>query len=87
MALPEIREVDLQYLNQWMSNLVDIINYDLNKIESAVPALSQVLTNTDPAPIQYLRDSLNELVNSLNSAFKQIDDRFRVLERTKSLGG
>ncbi len=88
MALPEIKEIDLQYLDRWMASLVDTINYDLSKIENAVPALSQVLTNTDTAPIQYLRDSLNELVNNINSAFEQIDDRFRSMEaRIKALGG
>lgn len=88
MALPEVKEIDLKYLDGWMSNLVDTINYDLAKIEGEVPTLNQVLTNADTAPIQYLRDSLNDLVNNINAGFEQIDDRLRTLEsRNNTQGG
>jgi hypothetical protein len=80
MALPKIKPVDLQYLDNWFSNVVDALNYDLGKIEDAVPTLDMVLTNIDTAPIQYLRDSLNKLVEDINVGFEQIDNRLRDIE-------
>lgn len=80
MALPEIKQVEMQYLNTWFSNLVDNINYDLGQIETAVPALSMVLTNIDTTPIQYLKESLDNLVDNLNAAFTEIDEKLRALE-------
>ena len=88
MALPEIEKIELQYMDQWFSNVVDTVNYDLNQIEGAVGALSMKLTNIDAAPIQYLRDSLNGLVTNINKAFNKIDDQFSSLEsRIKKIGG
>ena len=75
MALPKMEKIDLQYLDQWFANVTGIINYDLQQIETAVPALNMVLTNLDVAPIQDLIDSLNELVDNINDAFDQIEDR------------
>lgn len=90
MALPKIDRVELQYLDQWFANIVDTINYDLGKIEGAVPALNKVLTNVDTAPIQYLRDSLDKLVDNINKGFEQIDDRLGKIEsdiKTLKQGG
>lgn len=80
MALTKIDKIELQYLDQWFSNIVDAINYDLGKIEAAVPALSMVLTNVDSAPIEYLRNSLDKLVDNINNGFEMIDDRLRKIE-------
>lgn len=87
MALTKIDRVELQYLDQWFSNIVDAINYDLGKIEIAVPALNMVLTNVDTAPIQYLRDSLDKLVDNINNGFEMIDDRLRKIESQLQQGG
>lgn len=87
MALPKIESVELHYLDLWFANIVDIINYDLGKIEDEVPALSMVLTNVDTAPIQYLRDSLDKLVDNINQGFEQIDDRLRKIELQLQQGG
>ena len=88
MALPKIEQIELQYLDQWFANLVDAINYDLTKIEGAVVALSMQLTNIDTAPIQYLKDSLNNLVKDINNGFETIDNQFRALDsRIKAIGG
>lgn len=78
--LPEIKPVEIQYLDLWFANIVDTINYDLGKIEAAVPALSMQLTNLDTAPIHYLKDSLDELTTTLNKGFEQINDKFRSLD-------
>lgn len=78
--LPKLKQVDIKNLDQWFANLTDNINYDLGKIEGAVPALVKVLTNIDTAPIKYLKDSLDDLVNNMNKAIEQIDQRFRALE-------
>lgn len=80
MALPDIKPVDLQYLDQWLTNLVDTLNVNLQKIMDEVPTLDRELTTIDAVPIQYLRDSLDDLVNNMNEAFEVIDDRFRELE-------
>lgn len=86
--LPKIDSVEMQYLDLWFANIVDTINYDLTKIESAVPALAQQLTNVDTAPIQYLKDSLDQLVKNVNKGFDQINDKFRSLDsRIESLEG
>lgn len=77
--IKEIPNIELQYLDTWFSNIVDTINYDLAKIEDAVPALSAILTTLDAAPIQYLNESFNGLVKSLNNGFDQINDKFREL--------
>ena len=81
MALPKLEPVELHYLDLWFANIVDTINYDLGKIEGAVPALSMVLTNVDTAPIQYLKDSLDGLVKNVNAAFEQIENRLKGLEQ------
>jgi len=80
MALPEMDKIDLQYLDSWFANLVDTLNYDIQKIEEEVPTLAMVLTNIDTAPIQYLKESLDKLIKSMNEAFKQIDERLSALE-------
>lgn len=75
-----LKEVEIHELNQWFSNIVDTINFDLGKIEGAVPSLVNILTNIDTAPIAYLKDSLDELVKSLNKGFEQINDKFQSLD-------
>lgn len=80
MALPKLEKAELQYLDSWFANIVDAINYDLGKIEAAVPTLSMVLTNIDTAPVKYLRDSLDNLVDNVNKALELIDDRLRKIE-------
>ena len=88
MELPDIKQVELQSLDQWFSTLVDTVNYDLQTIEGAVVALEDKLTTVDTAPIQYLKDSLNELVKDLNSSFSAINDAISSLdERISALGG
>lgn len=85
--LPKIENIEMQYLDLWFANIVDTINYDLGQIETAVPALAQLLTNIDTAPIKYLKDSLDNLVKSINQGFEQINDKFRSLDsRIESLG-
>lgn len=86
MALPKLELIELQYIDLWFSNLVDNINYDLGKIEDAVPALDTILTTIDTSPVQYLRNSLDNLVNSINEAFEQIDTRLRALEGVNNNG-
>jgi hypothetical protein len=87
MALPKIDPVELHYLDLWFANIVDILNYDLGKIEVAVPSLDMVLTNVDTAPIQYLRDSLENLVSNINKGFEQIENRLKMLESQAKQGG
>lgn len=88
VELPKLKEVQLQYMDQWFSNLVDTMNTNLANIEAAVMALSMQLTNLDTAPFQYLRDSLNELVNNVNDGFEKIQDEFKTLDsRLKAIGG
>lgn len=88
MELPKLKEVQLQYMDQWFSNLVDTMNTNLANIETAVVALSMQLTNLDTAPFQYLRDSLNDLVNNVNDGFDKIQDEFKSLDsRIKAIGG
>lgn len=78
--LPSIDRVEMQYLDLWFANIVDTINYDLGQIEVAVPALAQQLTTVDTAPIQYLRDSLDKLVDGVNKGFVEINEKFRSLD-------
>ncbi len=80
MELPKVEEIELQYINQWFSNLVDALNYDLAQIEVAVVALSQQLTTIDAAPTQYLADSLNKLVENINNGFEKIVAELRSLD-------
>lgn len=87
MALPKLDPVDLHYLDLWLSNIADVINYDLGKIEVAVPTLSMILTNIDTPPIQYLRDSLEKLVDNVNNGFEQIDERLKKMESQMTAGG
>ncbi len=87
MALPKIDPVELHYLDLWFANIVDTINYDLGKIEGAVPALNMVLTNIDTAPIQYLTNSLDELVKSMNAGFEQVEQSFNSIESRLTQGG
>lgn len=88
MELPKIDEIALQYFDQWLSNLVDTINFDLSQIEVAVVALNKILVNIDAAPFQSLQESLNELVKKINEGFAQINDQFTRFEsRLKALEG
>ncbi len=88
MALPDIEDVELQFMDQWFSNLVDAVNYDFQLVEGAVVALTDKLTTIDTAPIAYLNDSLKNLVKNINSAFGMIDKRLEEMDsRIKQLGG
>jgi hypothetical protein len=90
VELPNIKQVELQTLDQWFSTLVDTVNYDLQTIQAALVTLGQQvsLTTVDTAPIQYLKDSLNELVSNLNDSFSTINDAISSLdERITALGG
>lgn len=87
VGLPKVGFIKLDTLDLWFSNVVDAVNYDLGKIENAVPALNMVLTNIDTAPIQYLKDSLDELVKNINTGFDQIDDRLKTMEAKIAQGG
>jgi hypothetical protein len=90
VELPKIDEVQLSYIDQWFSNLVDKLNYDISQIESSFTALhvSAQLTNIDTVPIQYLKDSLNKLVKDINKGFDSIKNGFDSLDdRIKKLGG
>lgn len=90
MELPNIKQVELQTLDQWFSTLVDTVNYDLQTIQAALVTLGQQvsLTTVDTVPIQYLKDSLNELVSNLNDNFSTINDAISSLdERITALGG
>lgn len=80
MELPNINEVQLQTLDQWLSNIVDTFNYDMDKLAIAVPALAMLLTNFDPAPVQYLKDAINQIVNDVNEGFSAISDEIRSLD-------
>ena len=80
MALLKIEPVETQYLDTWFASIVDTLNYDLEKIEDAVPALDMVLTTMDTAPIQDLKDSLTKLVDNINKGFDQIEDRLGKIE-------
>jgi hypothetical protein len=80
MALPNIDQIELQYLDIWFSNIVDTMNYDLGLIQNAVPALTSPLITLDTAPIQYLRDSFDKLTNVLNQGFEQIYNEIESLK-------
>lgn len=86
MALPSIKDVDIHYINNWFSNFVDNSNFNINKIEGAVVTLDKVLNTIDTAPIQYLTDSLNNLVSDINMAFKEIESRLKNLESNQQGG-
>lgn len=84
-----LKKVEIQTLDQWFSTLVDTINYDLQIVQNSLVALGQQvsLTTVDTAPIQYLKDSLNELVENLNNNFSDkreaivsLEDRVNALE-------
>jgi len=90
VELPDLKEVEIQTLDQWFSTLVDTINYDLQTVQTALVTLGQnvSLTTVDTAPIQYLKDSLNELVRNINSSFSEIGTAISSLdERITALGG
>jgi hypothetical protein len=72
VELPDIQKIELQDLDRWFSTLVDKINYDLQLVEGAVIALDNQLSTIDTAPIQYLKTSLDGLVDDLNKGFERI---------------
>ena len=88
MELPKLEDIELQYFDQWLSNLVDSVNYDLQQIEIAVIALDKILVNIDAAPFQSLQESLNQMIKGINESFEQITEQFaRYERRLKALGG
>lgn len=76
----ELPKIETHSLDLWFANIVDAINYNLSKIESAVPALDKQLTTMDTAPIHDLKVSLDDLVKAVNQAFEQVDNRLRKIE-------
>jgi hypothetical protein len=80
VALPNVERINIEILDQWFSVLIDTLNYDLGQIQTEVPTLVDLLTYIDTAPIAYLKDSLNDLVNNINKAFSDIDERLRMIE-------
>jgi len=88
VELPKLEDIELQYFDQWLSNLVDSVNYDLQQIEIAVIALDKILVNIDAAPFQSLQESLNQMIKGINESFEQITEQFaRYERRLKALGG
>jgi len=88
VELPKVENIELKYINQWFSNLVDTINFDLSQIETAVIALNKQLTTLDAAPTQYLSESLNKLVISINDGFEKIGMELQSLgDRITALEG
>jgi hypothetical protein len=86
VALTNLKKVELQYLDQWFSTLVDSTNYNIGQIQIAVPVLNMLLTNLDTAPIKYLRESLDKLVDNIDEAFQQFDLRLRKIEEEMKRG-
>lgn len=80
MELIDFKDVELQYLDVWMANLVDNINYDLGQIQIEVPTLDMKLNTIDTAPVEYLAESLNNLVDDLNENMEMIADAVRSIE-------
>jgi len=78
--LTNVQEVELQFMDQWFSNLVDTVNYDLQTIMAAAGSLTPTLTTVDTSPIAYLTQSLNKLVETLNSNFDMIEERLRDMD-------
>lgn len=80
MALTRIDDIETHTMNQWFANLVDTLNYDLEKIMGAVSGLENALTAVDTAPIDYLTESLAQLVTNVNDNFDIINERLDELE-------
>lgn len=87
MALPKVEQVELQYMDTWFSNLVDNLNYDIGQIQASLADIDppeNFLNTIDTSPIQYLRSSLQRMVNTLNEAFREIEERLGELESKRS---
>ncbi len=80
MEQPKLEHVELQAIELWFANFVDAINYDLQQIETAVPALDNLLTTIDTPPYRYLTDALNKLIDDVNQSLEENDDRIKSLE-------
>lgn len=79
--LADIEEVELQYMDQWFSNLVDTLNYDLQQIMSAAGSLTpDNLTTVDTSPIAYLTASMNKLVGTVNANFDMINKQLQEMD-------
>lgn len=89
MELPELKKIQMQDLDRWFTTLSDGINYNLQEIQAAVPALTtnKALSTIDTAPVQYLKNALDGLVDNLNknlgglsAEFAKMDKRIKSLE-------
>ncbi len=88
MELPEIKKVQMQDLDRWFTTLVDSVNYDFQEVSKLVLGLQDNLATIDTAPIQYLKNALDGLVDSLNNSFSAIKNELESMDRRlKSLEG
>jgi predicted nucleic acid-binding Zn-ribbon protein len=78
--MDRIKYVSVQIIDNWFTNLVDTINYDLGQIEDQVPALADLLTTIDTVPIQYFREELRKLVDNINTNIDDINARLDSIE-------
>lgn len=89
MELPEIKKIEMQDLDRWFTTLTDGVNYNLQEIEKALPlslGANKNLSTIDTAPINYLKNALDELVTNLNKNLGGLSAEFAKMEkRIKSL--
>jgi hypothetical protein len=76
-----IKDININDLELWISNLVDVINYNSSLAESAVPALVKALNQVDTAPLPDLRHELILLVKSINTILTDLQSRIERLEQ------
>ncbi len=80
--MAQIDKAPIEYMNRWISNLVDIINDSFTQIGVEVPALI-TLNKSDPAPTEDMSrwyDNLNEKLEELEDKVDQLNDRLTKLK-------
>lgn len=72
MALLDDSQLNINNLEQWFSNIVDIINANNDALIANDPGLDQQLTYVDTAPIEDIKDAIKALYLSIEALDKRI---------------
>ena len=72
MALLDQNEININNIEQWFSNIVDIVNANYDVLIDNDPGLDKLLTYLDTAPIQDIKNAFKALYLAIDALDKRV---------------
>lgn len=68
-------DLNINHLQQWFANIVDIINENYRLIEAELPSLALTLTTVDTAPIDDIKNAFDQLQSKIEMLENQLNNK------------